>query len=248
MKRFPVFLLVLLLLLGAFPAFSGAESDPLPLQGVKIGIDPGHQRIYDSHGEPVAPGSKQKKQRVAGGCVGCRSGVMEYQVNQNVGLYLMDMLIAAGAEVYITHDTLDVNISNRERAEFFNAHEVDLGIRLHCNRADSKTARGAVMLVPTPERTKHFIPNMFIALTILDHYCEVTGLPSRLKPGMLEFRDDQAGFNWCTRPIVCIEMGYLSNQYDDALLSKPDFQQLMARGIYEGILACFDSAGHLKIS
>lgn len=238
---------VLLLLLCACPAFA-EEGDRLPLQGVKIGIDPGHQRIYDPKGEPVKPGSSVTKQKVAGGCVGCRSGVMEYEVNMNVALYLADMLRDAGAEVYITHDTLDVNISNSKRALFFNEHKVDFGIRLHCNKSESASDRGAVMLVPSKDCTRHFVANLFIGITVLEHYCEVTGLPSHMRPGMLEFRNDQAGFNWCTRPVVCLEMGYLSNPADDGLLSDPEFQRLMARGIYEGVLDCFDENGALRVS
>ena len=237
MKRFTALLLLLLLAVCAF--VHADEEAALPLQGVKIGIDPGHQRVYDNTGEPVAPGSNVKKQRVAGGTSGCRSHVMEYEVNLDVGLILMTMLTEAGAEVYITHDTLDVNISNKERAEFFNEHEVDLGIRLHCNKAKNRKSRGAVMLVPDQKHTAFFDENCRAALTVLDHYCAVTGLPKHMKEGRLEIRDDQAGFNWCTRPIICIEMGYLSNEYDDALLSDPEFQILMAQGIFEGISAYF---------
>lgn len=61
---------------------------PLPMAGIVIGIDPGHQRIYDPKPEPVAPGSSQTKQRVAGGARGVKSRVLEYQVNLAVGLML----------------------------------------------------------------------------------------------------------------------------------------------------------------
>lgn len=65
---------------------------PLPMAGIVIGIDPGHQRIYDPKPEPVAPGSSQTKQRVAGGARGVKSRVLEYQVNLAVGLMLRDLL------------------------------------------------------------------------------------------------------------------------------------------------------------
>ena len=245
LRKTAALLLLILTLLPVRPAFC---EEALPLQGVTIGIDPGHQLIYDPDGEPVAPGSSRKKQKVAGGCRGIRSRVYEYEVNLNVGLYLRDLLTEAGAEVVLTHDVLRVNISNKQRAELFNAHEVDLGIRLHCNNADRQAARGGVMLVPDKKHAgTHFVSDIFIGLTVLDHYIEVTGLPRKLKKGFLEFRDDQAGFNWCTRPVVCLEMGYLSNPEDDRLLSDPAFQQKMAQGIFEGICACFDETGTLKI-
>lgn len=225
-----------------------AEEAALPLAGVKIGIDPGHQRIYDPKAERIGPNSTKVKQKVAGGCVGVVSRVMEYEVNLQVALLLADMLTKAGAEVFLTHDTLDVNISNRQRAEFFNAHEVDLGIRLHCNKAGSASERGAITLVPGKDCTGHFIANLFAGITVQESYCAVTGLPSHLNPGMLEFRDDQSGFNWCTRPVFCLEMGYLSNAEDDALLSDPAFWPVMAQGIFEGICNCFGADGKLKVS
>ena len=40
----------------------------------------------------------------------------------------------------------------------------------------------------------------------------------------MTYRSDQTGFNWCTRPIINIEMGHLSNPDDDKLLSDEAFQ------------------------
>ena len=211
---------------------------PRPLEGRIIGIDPGHQRVYDPNPEPVAPGSKQTKHKVAGGCKGVKSGVFEYEVVQNVGLYLRDLLEEQGATVVLTHDTLDVNISNIERAELFNEHNVDLGIRLHCNKASDRKIRGAFMLVPTEERTDFYAFNVRAAQTILAAYLEETGLPMRYKDGMT-YRGDQTGFNWCKRPIVNIEMGHLSNPDDDALLSTEAFQKTMAQGLCNGIIKVF---------
>ena len=212
---------------------------PGPLEGFVIGLDPGHQRIYDPAQEPVAPGSRETKQKVAGGCRGVKSGVYEYEVNLNVGLLLRDMLEEAGATVVMTHDTLDVNISNIERAQVFNEANVDLGIRLHCNNGGSeKKYSGAFMIVPTEKRTQFYEDNIRAAATILAAYCEETGMTTRYKDG-ITYRSDQTGFNWCERPIINIEMGHLSNPAEDALLSDPAFQVKMARGLFNGIVRFF---------
>ena len=211
---------------------------PGPLEGFVIGLDPGHQRIYDPAQEPVAPGSRETKQKVAGGCRGVKSGVYEYEVNQNVSLLLRDLLEEAGATVVLTHDTLDVNISNSQRAQMFNDANVDLGIRSHCNKNSNSKIGGAFMLVPTENRTKFYEDNVRAAKTILAAYCAETGLSMRYKDG-ITYRSDQTGFNWCTRPIINIEMGHLSNPREDALLSDPEFQAKMARGLFNGILRYF---------
>ena len=211
---------------------------PGPLAGIIIGIDPGHQLIYDPAPEPVAPNSYKTKQKVAGGCRGVKSRIYEYEVVLNVGLYLRDYLSEAGATVVMTHDVLDVNISNIERAEMFNEANVDLGIRLHCNNSDKPSVCGAFMIVPIESRTDYYDFNVSAAKTILAAYLAETGLPMRYKEGMT-YRGDQTGFNWCTRPIMTIEMGHLTNPAEDALLSTDAFQQKMAYGLYQGILTVF---------
>ena len=211
---------------------------PRPLEGLVIGIDPGHQRVYDPHPEPQAPGSSKTKQKVAGGCRGVRSGIYEYEVNLNVGLYLRDLLEEQGATVVLTHDTLDVNISNIERAQMFNENNVDLAIRLHCNKAEDRKTRGAFMLVPGEKHTDFFDFNVRAAKAVLEAYLAETGLPMRYKDG-LTYRNDQTGFNWCTRPIINIEMGHLSCPDEDALLSTDEFQKKMAEGLKNGIVNFF---------
>ena len=211
---------------------------PGPLTGFVIGLDPGHQLVYDPAREPVAPGSSETKQKVAGGCRGVKSGVYEYEVNLDVSLLLRDMLEEAGATVIMTHEVLDVNISNVQRAQMFNEANVDLGIRIHCNKSDNSKTAGAFMLVPTENRTKFYEENIRAAQVILKAYCAETGLSMRYKDG-ITYRNDQTGFNWCTRPIINIEMGHLSNPSEDALLSDPAFQVKMARGLFNGILQYF---------
>lgn len=137
----------------------------------------------------------------------------------------------------MTRTTNDVNISNRERAEFFNALDVTLAIRLHCNRSDQERARGAFMLIPAEYRTDHFETCQQAADCVIRAYCDKTGIPMCYEDrGGITTRGDQTGFNWCTRPIIGIEMGYLTNEEDELLLTDPDFQQTMAQGLCEGIL------------
>lgn len=215
---------------------------PPPLAGIVIGLDPGHQRVYDPKPEPVAPGSSKTKPRVAGGCRGIKSGAYEYDVAQAVSLHLKTLLEEQGATVVITHETVDVNISNAERAQMFNEANVDLGIRLHLNGGPNKQERGAFMLVPTENRTKFYDYNVAAAKTILAVYVEETGLRICRGDGMT-YRGDQTGFNWCTRPIINIEMGHLSNVEDDKLLSDPEFQKIMAQALCDGILQFFAENG-----
>ena len=222
----------------------GPTPVPPPLAGLVIGIDAGHQSHGDLEKEPNAPDSDEMKARCSSGTRGIATGIYEYEVNLAVALKLQSILEEAGATVVMTRTENDVNISNRERAELFNEYGVDLAIRLHCNGTNDTSVRGAFMLVPTKEHTSFYNENVRAATAILDSYCKATGLSARKHNG-ITYRSDQTGFNWCTQPIVCIEMGHLSNETEDLLLTNDAFQDKMAFGIYRGILAYFepDAAG-----
>jgi N-acetylmuramoyl-L-alanine amidase len=210
--------------------------DSLPLAGIVIGLDPGHQLHSNSDLEPASPGSQDMKKKVSSGTQGVQSRVPEHEVNLAVGLLLRDLLEQAGATVYITRTTADVDISNIERAQFFNDHMVDLGVRLHCNGTEDSSVTGAFMLVPSSEDYPFYEENIRAAQLILEAYGDATGIG--IKKG-ITYRSDQTGFNWCERPVVNIEMGHMSNPEEDMKLVDPEFQMKMAEGIFNGIVAYF---------
>ena len=219
---------------------TGATPEPLPpLTGFVIGLDPGHQAQEDHDTEPIAPDAEEQTEKCPAGTRGAVSDVYEYRVNLDVALKLKALLEANGAKVVMTRSADDVHLSNRERAEIFNRSEVDLAIRLHCNGTDDPSVRGAFMMVPTKSRTAYFAESVRAATAIIERYCAVTGLPVRKNKGVT-YRSDQTGFNWCERPIVCIEMGYLSNEKEDLLLTNASFQDKMAFGILDGVLSYFN--------
>lgn len=211
-----------------------------PLLGVIIGIDPGHQLNYNPNPEPVAPNSAKRKQKTAGGTRGITSGIYEYEVNLDVGLKLRDILEGLGATVYVTHEVLDVDLSNIDRAMFFNEKNVDLGIRLHCNSDSRHQINGAFMLIPDKKATDWFDYTTSAATCIINNYCNETGVNLLYaKNNGLTYRKDQTCFNWCSQPICTIEMGYLTNYDEDLKLADDFFQEKMARGIAMGILEFF---------
>ena len=160
----------------------------------------------------------------------------EYQINLDVALLLQSELQNAGATVYITRTSNDVDISNIERAQFFNDHKVDLGLRLHCNGSDDAGRYGAFMLVPADKSYPYYAECIKAAKCILQSYGEATGLSTDRG---VTYRSDQTGFNWCDRPVTNIEMGHLTNAEDETLLVDPAFQKKMAQGIFNGIVRYF---------
>jgi N-acetylmuramoyl-L-alanine amidase len=50
-------------------------------------------------------------------------------------------------------------------------------------------------------------------------------------------RRDLVGFNWSKVPTVLVECGFLSNPVEDRLLASPHYQDKVAAGIADGIMA-----------
>ncbi len=206
---------------------------PLPLSGLVIGIDPGHQAKPDYSKEPVAPGSKATKAKVSSGTRGLVSRVYEYEITLSVGLKLKAILEGLGATVVMTREANNVNISNIERAEVFNKAKTDYAIRLHCNGNKNTQTNGAFVLIPASN--PYLADCNRAAQLLLQAYCNETGEKNLgITP-----RSDQSGFNFCSRMIINIEMGYLSNAQEEQNLISDKYQQKMAEGIAEGILLYF---------
>lgn len=204
-------------------------ADTLRLSGVKIGIDPGHQEKANSEKEAVAPGSSEKKAKVAGGTRGISTKTPEYVRNLEISLQLRDALEALGCEVYMTRETHDVNISNQERAIMMNEKEVDLVLRIHCNGSTNKKVNGTGLYV---NKTGDIAAESYKAAeALLPAMIEATGAHNC---GIFK-RDTYTGLNWSTVPCILVEMGYMTNPDEDLRLADPEYQQKLVEGMVEGI-------------
>lgn len=212
--------------------------NPKPLEGKIIGIDPGHQSKGNHETEPVRPDSSDMKAKCSSG-TRVPGGMHEYAVNLEVGLRVQAQLLEWGATVVMTRESNDVDISNIERAQTFNAANTDYALRLHCNGTNNAAKAGAFILVPYTNPYKEDCQRA--AQLLLDAYCAATGAANL---GLTE-RNDQTGFNWCERMIINIEMGHMTNPEEGERLSDPAYWDLMAAGICEGILLYFNAEAEL---
>ncbi len=201
----------------------------LPLTGVRIGIDPGHQGKGNNDREPVAPGSSETKLKVSSGTQGVKTRVPEYVVNLDVSFQLKEALEALGAEVFLTRDTHEIDISNIERAQMMNEIGVDLVLRIHCNGSENQSVHGMSLFVKS---TGEGAEESYLASEkLLPAMVEATGARSI---GIFE-RDTYSGLNWSTVPSILVEMGFMSNPEEDELLNDPAYQEKLVVGMVQGI-------------
>jgi N-acetylmuramoyl-L-alanine amidase len=208
-----------------------AHVERLPLEGMIVGIDAGHQGRGNSEQEPMAPDSSEKKDKVTSGTSGVSTGTPEHELNLAVAGKLKSLLEERGAKVIMTRESSQVDISNKERAELMNSSGVDICIRIHANGGGASQS-GAMMLVPEGHMPKDVEQASRKAGEIIfREYLTETGAKDL---GVIP-RGDMTGFNWSKVPVCLIEMGFMTNKAEDELMETDAYREKCALGLADGI-------------
>ena len=211
----------------------------LPLKGLKICIDPGHQGIGNREKEPCAPWNDLLKAKCTSGACGNFTGVDEHVTTLAISQKIKTKLTALGAEVLLTRESPNVDLSNKERAEMANRFGADITLRIHCNSADSADAEGIELYVRdagdgSAAYQRRSDEDYRKAAPLLDALCAETGARSR----GLKKSDAYTGINWCEHTCIIVECGFLSNEKEDRLLQQAAYQDKIAEGIKNYFVSC----------
>ncbi|MGI6358971.1 MAG: N-acetylmuramoyl-L-alanine amidase [Bacillota bacterium] len=212
-------MIVLTVVLLVIPLAPHAEAARLPLLGKSIVIDAGHGGV-----DPGAVGH----------------GVTEEELVLQLALQLQSVLVSAGAEVKLTRDAdndLSHLISPQEvpsrkrrdimgRVQLVNDWQPDVLLSLHANAISSSRWRGAQVFYQ-------------------QHSQRSAALAEHLQASLRQVlqnthRQPQAGdyrlLNDSQPLAVLLEVGFISNPEEAALLAQPAYREQLSLAILQGLL------------
>ncbi len=197
-------------------------------------LDPGHSAVVASGTEPLGPGSTENKAADTSGTSGTVSGLAEYELTLTVSQKLRTELQNRGYTVLMTRESNDVPVSCIERADVANNSDADAFVRIHANGSEDSSAKGAMTICITPDNP--YYPALYeqaraLSDCIINNLSEVTGCEN---DGVWE-TDSMSGNNWSQVPATIVEMGYMTNPEEDALMATDDYQNKIVKGIADGI-------------
>ncbi len=181
------------------------------LKGRVIVVDPGH-----GGSDPGATGI---------------TGLREKVVNLAVAKELIPMLEMAGAKV-ITTRTGDQTVSNRTRVDIANHAGADVFLSIHANSSANYESNGTETYYCS--KNANGSASRFLAHQLQREVVSVLGLRNRGAKATSFFVLTNTNI-----PAALIELGFLSNYDEEALLSMPETHKKAAEALYKGLEAYF---------
>ena len=225
---------------------SPAASAALPLAGVRIALDPGHQ--LGNHNFPrqirrlVPAGGFEKPCNTTG--TSTNGGYPEATLTFRVARRVQARLEALGAEVLLTRTRNSEALWGPcvdARGEFGAKVGARLTVSLHGDGA-AASGRGFHVIAPTarsPWTTDIAAPSLRLAKALRAGF-DATGLPRSTYVGhgtALSVRSDLGTLNMSDVPVAMIEMGNMRNPSDAHRMTTRKGRLAYARAVVRGIRA-----------
>lgn len=160
----------------------------------------------------------------------------EKETNLAVILYTKQLLDTRDdIKAYYTRTT-DWKPSLEQRAALANALQTDLFISVHCNYNERKTVSGIEVLYNSAQNERLPFASKRLAQLCLEKLGQGIGLYER---GIIDRKDNVYIVGHSEAPVALIELGYMSNTTDLAVLVKEESRRVAAQSLLEAIDAAF---------
>ncbi len=205
------------------------------LSGVTVCIDPGHQGVEIIKKEPMGPGLSGYHTTTNGQAQGVATRRYESVVVLEIGLKLRNALLLEGADVVMTREDQQTPVTNVRRAEIATESGSDLFIRLHCDNSANKNKRGIHIYCPLSSTYAKQVANAKTYRAYGEALFQAMSEATGVTKGGVTLNNSYVANNWATMPAFLIELGYMSNEKDDVMLSTEEYQENVVRGMVNGL-------------
>lgn len=168
--------------------------------------------------------------------------IFEKDINLEIVLCLKELLDKKeDIKVYYTRLT-DEKVYLNPRLNLANDVRADMFISIHCNSSEYKSAKGSEALYSTKHQKKLSIKSDKLAEILLNQLTTTTNMKSR---GLIN-GDEIYIIGNAKVPVALIEIGFISSPEELKFLKKKKNQELIAEGIYNGILKVYEQLEEQK--
>lgn len=195
------------------------------------------------------------------GKVGCFN-IKEKNITLTVGMKVAHLLQKEGFVVFLTRNA-DRFVALEERTNFANKVDADLFVSIHANGAPSMQASGIETFCMLPSlfnkgicanvgaKTAHVIQHLDTlryqkSLCLAQAVHQGALQSARIEYGSIPDRKVKTSISQVLlgteMPAALIEIGFLSNEKEAALLNSAGYQQHIAQGICNGIVSYLHAA------
>lgn len=213
-----IFIVILLLSFIVFKSVKSANASQKPKEQITVVIDAGHGGID-------------------GGSVGKTTGVTESELNLIFAKNLSNQLNKMNISTVLTRENngglYEENAKNLKRSDMKKRKEIiekvnpRLVVSIHMNSFPLSSSKGAQVFYK-----KDNLQGKDLAQNIQDQLCSIIdGTRQSAKVG------DFYIVNCTSIPAVLIECGFLSNEIEENLLTKKDYQNKVCYSILSGIIS-----------
>jgi len=228
------------------PATKTPPRRSLPLEGVTISVDPGHNGGNFTHPEeidrPVPAGANgTTKPCNTTGTETDDGSLTEAQFNWDVAQDLVPRLKRLGAKLVLTRDSNQgVGPCVDERAEIANRAHAAVALSIHADGNLAEGARGFDVIHPSVAESvapEMVAPSLKLAEAERNALAEA-GVPPANYVGEdgLDERSDLAGLNLAKEPAVLVELGNMREPEEAARLKDPAYRHKLADALAAGIV------------
>ncbi len=227
----------------AVPSATPAARTPgLPLAGLIVGIDPGHNG--HNYADPAYIDHQIWNGRESENCdtTGTQTdaGYTEALFNFSVATFLSADLVRDGARVVMTRTSNDgVGPCVNTRAQIINAGHANVAVDIHADGGPA-SGRGFTVLEPVADGPNDAVitSSERFGADVRQAFLSGTPMPVSTYDGSdgITARDDLAGLNLTSVPKVLVECGNMRNATDASLLTSTPFQEQVARALDTAII------------